>query len=66
LLRLQDYLFSYRDRVQAVTAEDVLNAARRHLHPLEQQVVVVADAEVAKEQLMKQGRRIVPLELSDL
>lgn len=62
---MQDYLFSYKDRVQAVTAEDVLNAAKRHLHPLEQPVVVVADAAVEKEQLMKQGRKIVPLQLSN-
>lgn len=61
---MQDYLFSYKNRVQAVTAEDVLNAAKRHLHPLDQLVVVVGDAAVVKEQLAKQGRKIVPLELS--
>ena len=62
---MQDYLFSYRDRVQAVTAEDVLNAAKRHLHPKEQQVVVVGDAEVIREQLSKQGRPILPLQLDN-
>ncbi len=61
---MQDYLFSYKERVQAVTAEDVLNAAKRHLHPLEQQVVVAGDAGVIKDQLSKQSRTIVPLQLS--
>lgn len=61
---LQDYLFTYKDKVQAVTAEEVLEAAKRHLHPLEQQVVVVADASLNREQLMMQARDVVPLKLS--
>jgi zinc protease len=38
-----DYLVRYRDRLAAVTAEDVLAAARRHLHPKTQTVVLVGD-----------------------
>ncbi|MGE4544942.1 MAG: M16 family metallopeptidase [Pedobacter sp.] len=38
-----DYLIRYRDRLAAVTAEDVLAAARRHLHPRTQTVVLVGD-----------------------
>lgn len=60
----QDYLLAYKDKLQAVTAEQVLAAAKRHLHPLEQQVVVVADAKVNEEQLMKQARSIKALLLS--
>ena len=60
---LQDYLISYRDKIQAVTSAQVLDAAKRHLHPLEQQVVVVADAKANQEQLMMQARAITPLKL---
>ena len=61
---LQDYLFQYRDKIQAVTAEDVLRAAEKHLHPGTQDIVVVADASVALPTLQKQRRTILPLELS--
>ena len=48
-----DYLDRYRERLAAVTAEDVLAAARRHLHPEEQAIVLVGDpvqpAELAKQ-----------------
>jgi zinc protease len=37
------YLETYRDRLAAVTAEDVLAAAREHLHPERQTVVLVGD-----------------------
>ena len=61
---VQDYLLSYRDRIQAVTSDEVLQAAKRHLHPLDQQVVVVADAAASQEQLMMQARTVLPLKLS--
>jgi len=38
-----DYLESYRDRVAAVSAEDVLRAARERLHPERQVIVLVGD-----------------------
>jgi zinc protease len=38
-----DYLERYRDRIAAVTADQVLAAARRHLHPDGQVVVLVGD-----------------------
>jgi zinc protease len=38
-----DYLERYRERIAAVTAEQVLAAARRHLHPDSQVVVLVGD-----------------------
>lgn len=40
-----DYFDRYRDEVVAVTAEQVLRAAREHLHPERMAVVVVGDAE---------------------
>ncbi len=39
-----DYFDTYRDRVAAVTAEDVHRVARAHLDPSRLQVVVVGDA----------------------
>lgn len=39
-----DYLAEYRDRVAAVTAEEVQSAARKHIRPDQAIVVVVGDA----------------------
>jgi zinc protease len=38
-----DYFDRYRERVRAVTTDDVLEAARRHLHPDRLQVVAAGD-----------------------
>ena len=40
-----DYLESYRQKLAAVTVDDVLAAARKHLHPDKQAVVLVGEAE---------------------
>ena len=61
---LQDYLFQFRDKIQAVTGDDVLSAAQRHLHPAQQDIIVAADASLNLMQLQQQSRVIVPLELS--
>jgi zinc protease len=37
----EDYLQTYRDRIAAVTAEDVLRVARQYLHPDRQNLVLV-------------------------
>lgn len=60
---LQDYLFTYKAGIEAVTAEDVLAAARRHLHPGQQAVVLAADAKAVESQLRAQGRQVLPLTL---
>jgi zinc protease len=44
-----DYYESYRKNVRAVSGEDVLQAARQHLHPDQMQTVVVGDARVIKQ-----------------
>ncbi len=46
-----DYFDTYRDRVRAVTAPDVLRAAREFLHPAEIQLVAVGDPAVVREPL---------------
>lgn len=58
---LQDFLFRYRDRVEAVTADQVVAAAKRHLHPDQQLVVVVGDAAVVAPQLKEAGFEVQPL-----
>jgi zinc protease len=40
----EDYLETYRQRIRALTAEDVLNAARAHFDSANAQIVVVGDA----------------------
>ncbi len=41
-----DYFDTYRDRVRAVSAEDVHRVAREHLHPERLQIVVVGDPQL--------------------
>jgi zinc protease len=43
-----NYFDVYRDRVRAVTADDVLRVAQAHLDPARLQVVVVGDAEAIR------------------
>lgn len=63
LLAVQDYLFTYKKGIEGVTPDDVLAAARRHLHPSKQAVVMAADAKYAKPQLEASGRAVVPIRL---
>lgn len=46
-----DYFDSYRDNIRAVTIVDVLQAADRHLHPDELQLLVVGDPDVVRAPL---------------
>jgi zinc protease len=46
-----DYFDRYREHVRAVTAADVLGAARAHLHPDRIQIVAVGDPEVIRGSL---------------
>lgn len=50
-----DYFDTYRDRVRAITAPDVLRAAREFLRPEELQVVAVGDPAVIREPLAAMG-----------
>ena len=54
-----DYYDAYRTNIRGVTVDDVLRAARAHLHPDDLQTVVVGDASVIRESLAE-------LELGDL
>jgi zinc protease len=52
---LDDYFDRYRERVRAVTATDVLAAARAHLHPERMQIVAVGDPGIVRSLLEKLG-----------
>jgi len=43
-----DYFDTYRSRIQAITAGDVLQAARSHLHPDQLQIVAVGDPAIVR------------------
>ncbi len=47
----EDYYDRYRERVRAVTRDQILEAARRHLHPEALQLVAVGDPSVVRERL---------------
>jgi zinc protease len=51
----EDYFTTYRQRVRAVTIEDVLQAAQRHLHPEALQMVVVGDPDTVRAPLAASG-----------
>ncbi|HEX5706244.1 MAG TPA: pitrilysin family protein [Pyrinomonadaceae bacterium] len=53
-----DYLQTYRDRIEAVTREDVLRVARILVTPGEAAVVVVGDAEEVVEQVKPFAERV--------
>ncbi|CAL5221100.1 g3232 [Coccomyxa viridis] len=59
----EDYLFTYKKGIEGVTAQDVLAAAGRHLHPAQQIVVMAADANLVRPQLERRGRTVVSLSL---
>lgn len=46
-----DYYDRYRERVRAITTEQILEAAQRHLHPDALQMVVVGDPSVVRAPL---------------
>lgn len=67
-----DYLETYRSRIAEVGADDVQEAARRHLHPDRAAIVVVGDATQVRDDLAEIGPVALydtegePLELADL
>ncbi len=57
-----DYLERYRERIAAVTAKDILQAARTHLHPDAFKLVVVGDQKRLDKPLSSLGK-VTDLEL---
>lgn len=64
-VRPQDFLYSYRDGIEAVTPADAAAAAAARLHPARQAAVVVADAASARPALEAAGFTVRPLVLGD-
>ncbi|HEY9227534.1 MAG TPA: pitrilysin family protein [Gemmatimonadaceae bacterium] len=58
-----DYYDRYRERVRAITVEDIFHAAQRYLHPDALQTVVVGDPAIVKAPLEALG--VGPLVLYD-
>jgi len=50
-----DYYDTYRMRVREVTTDDILQAARNHLHPEQLQTVIVGDAAAIKDSVAQLG-----------
>jgi predicted Zn-dependent peptidase len=57
-----DELDRYRPSIEAVTADDVLEAARSHVHPATAAIVLVGDADAFEADLAKAGLGSVEVE----
>ena len=57
----EDYLETYRERIRALTADDVLDAARRHFDSANAQIVLVGD----RDQIAAQAALFGPVETFD-
>jgi zinc protease len=53
-----DYLHTYRERVNAVTAEDVQRVAQQHVTPDRAAIVIVGDAKEIEDQIKKYAETI--------
>ncbi|KAH7405127.1 hypothetical protein KP509_15G057600 [Ceratopteris richardii] len=56
-----NFLLNYKKKVEELTSIDILEAAKRHLHPRNQPILVVADAARVIPALKTLGREIVVL-----
>jgi predicted Zn-dependent peptidase len=56
-----DYLETYRERIRALTAADILAAARRHFDSANAQIVIVGD----RAQIAEQGALFGPITAYD-
>jgi predicted Zn-dependent peptidase len=50
-----DYYDSYRANIHDVSTDDILNAAKSHLHPELLQTVIVGDAAIVRDTLLDPG-----------
>jgi zinc protease len=61
-----DYLSGFRDRIAAVTVEDVLRASRTYLHPERQQIVLVGDSDAFEKDLDSFGLEVLHVPTEEL
>ena len=52
----EDYYDTYRSRIGAITADDVLTAANAHVKPEQMQVVVVGNSTILQPQIESLGQ----------
>ena len=55
----QNYIFDFKKRVRELTSTDILEAAKHHLHPGAQPVLVVVDASKLSSSLQNLGKQVV-------
>ncbi len=58
-----DYLETYQERIEALTAEDVQRVARRYLQPDNLHVVLVGDSDILLDDLENKSADVVIIEL---
>ena len=46
----EDYLETYREKIQTLTADDVMTAARRYFDSPNEQIIIVGDAAELRDQ----------------
>jgi zinc protease len=61
----EDYLASYRDRIAAVTADDVQRVAREYVDLSRQQIVLVGDPEEFRDELEQIGLPVKDVDLDE-
>ena len=61
----EDYLASYRDRIAAVTVDDVQRVAREYVDLSRQQIVLVGDPEEFREELEQIGLPVTDVDLDE-
>ena len=55
----QNYIYDFKKRVTELTSTDILEAAKRHLHPGAQPVLVVVDASKLSSSLQNLDKEVV-------
>ena len=60
----EDFLFEYRRAVEEITAEDLLQAAKKHLQPDRMITVVVGNKKEIKPDLSSLGSQVQPIDVS--
>ncbi len=60
----KDFIFQYKKKLEAVTRQDVLNVAKKHLHPEELTIVAVGKPSDFDQPLSALGRPVTTLDLT--
>lgn len=58
----EDFLFNYKKKVEALTPDEILEAAKRHLHPNSQPILIVTDVSRVKPMLQALNMEVVNIQ----